>query len=177
MGNTKEKSMSETAIARPYLAKFCQEPLGIDIGFGGDAIVPHALTLDQYTPYTNVGGDKQILRGDCRDLSGFCDDSLSWVYQSHVLEDWTWDEIPAIVREWRRVIKPGGLWVNCCPDEPIYSKHCRETSQPYNLAHKNNDFTLATFKERILSQTGPWEIVYENPLVNTYSWMLVCRKV
>ncbi len=169
--------MSETAAARPYLAKYCSEPLGMDIGFGGSAIVPHAITFDQVQPYTNVGGDKQMLRGDCRDLSFMCDESLSWLYNSHLIEDWLWQDIPPIIREWRRVLKTGGLWITCCPDEPIYSTHCKASGQDYNLAHKNADFTLATFKERVVNTTGPWEIVMENPLVNTYSWLLVCKKL
>jgi ubiquinone/menaquinone biosynthesis C-methylase UbiE len=168
--------MSETALARLYLQRYCVG-LGIDIGFGGDPVVPHALTFDQPVPYTSVGTAPQLLRGDCRDLRFLCNGVFDFVYSSHLIEDFTWGEIPPIIREWRRVLKPGGMWVTLCPDEPIYSAHCRATGQPYNHAHKNEDFSLETFKANVLPATGPWEVIAENPLLHTYSWFLVCRKI
>lgn len=167
--------MSETSAARHLLAPHCVG-LGLDLGFGGDPITPEAVTFDQPQPYTSVGSTRQVLRGDCRNLHFICDNAFDYVYSSHLIEDFLWTDIPAIVQEWRRVLKPGGAWVTLCPDEPVYSKHCRDTGQPYNLAHKNADFTLDEFKKRILPATGPWEIVAECPLLNTYSWYLVCRK-
>lgn len=170
--------MSETDLARPYVAKYC-EGLGIDIGFGNSAIVPHALTMDlprgPYCPA--LGSDKQILRGSAEDLSGFCDCSLNWIYSSHLIEDWLWQDIPKIINEWRRVLKVGGYWITVCPDEPIYRAHCEATGQTYNENHRNPDFTLENFKSRILPATGEWEIVYETPIISTYSWHLVCRKI
>ncbi len=169
--------MSETRLARPHLAKYCTG-IGLDIGFGGDAITPTAITFDQAPrPYTHVGDDKQIMRGDCRNLGMFCDDSLDFIYQSHVAEDFTWGELPAIISEWRRVIKPGGYLVNCNPDEPIYSAHCKATKQDYNLAHKNADFGIQTYLDKAILPTGSWEIVYQNPLIDTYSFHLVLKKI
>jgi SAM-dependent methyltransferase len=150
---------------------------GIDVGYGGDCISQNAWSFDMPQPYTKVGDDKQILRGDCRHLDFLCDESLDFVYQSHVIEDWTWEDIVPIINEWRRVLRIGGVLINCCPDEPVYSAHCRQTGQSYNENHKNADFTLENFKRKVFSPTGPWDIVYENPLINVYSWHLVMRKV
>lgn len=169
------KIMSETAAARNELAPYC-EGIGMDIGFGGDAIVPHAWTMDMPQPYTNVGGNKQMFKGDCRDLGFLCDETLDWLYSSHLIEDFLYPEIREILTEWRRVLKPGGLLITLAPDEKVYSAHCRETGQDYNLAHKNDDFSLKTFREP-LAAVGNWEIVKEIPLFNTYSWALVARKV
>lgn len=90
--------MSETRAARNELAPYC-EGIGMDIGFGGDAIVPTAWTMDQYQPYTNVGGDKQMFRGDCRVLSFLCDETLDYLYSSHLIEDFLYPEIEQILRE------------------------------------------------------------------------------
>lgn len=167
--------MSETALAKPVLAQYCQG-LGLDLGFGGDKIVPSALSFDTDPPYTHVGGDKQILKGDCRNLSFLCDESVDYLYSSHLLEDFWFKELDGILREWRRVLKVGGLLVTCCPDQQVYAKHCEVTGQPYNLAHKEALFSLSTFTEA-LTKVGNWETVYANPLVNTYSFHLVVRKV
>lgn len=167
--------MSETALARPILAPYCQG-LGLDLGFGGDAIVPHALTFDTDPPYTHVGGDKQILKGHCRDLGFLCDESMDYLYSSHLLEDFWFAETQEILTEWRRVLKTGGLLVTCCPDQAVYVKHCEKTGQPYNMAHKEPTFSLSTFTE-VVMRTGVWEVVYEDPLVATYSFHSVLRKV
>jgi predicted SAM-dependent methyltransferase len=167
--------MSETALARPVLAKYCTG-MGVDLGFGGDPIVPTAITFDMESPYTNVGGSGQILKGDVRNLSMFCDNSLDFIFQSHLLEDFTWEELPSIVYGIRRILKPGGLFVNCMPVEQVYKKHCEATGQPHNQAHQNHDFSLETFKVRVLDLTGPWDLVYECSLIDTYSFHIVVRK-
>jgi predicted SAM-dependent methyltransferase len=167
--------MSETAMCRERLAPFCQG-LGLDMGFGGSAITPEALTFDKQTPYTNVGGDRQIFRGHCRDLSFICDGVLDYVYSSHLLEDFTYGDVVNILKEWSRVLRSGGLIVTYCPDQAIYARHCRLTGQPYNQAHVEHDFSLGTFKERVLPHIGQFEVVHENPLVEVYSWELVIRK-
>ena len=168
--------MSETAVIRATLAPYCLGGIGLDIGFGGSAITTTAITFDQVRPYTKVGDDRQVLQGDCRDLSMFCDGALDYIYSSHLLEDFYYTEQVAIIREWRRVLTASGVLVTYCPDEKVFSAHCLANGQPYNLAHKECDMSLATFKMRVLDRTGPWEILAECPLVNTYSWYVVTRK-
>ena len=168
--------MSETASARHILSAFC-EGIGMDIGFGGDAIVPHAITFDMPQPYTNVGSDGQILRGDCRNLFMFCNESLNWIHSAHLLEDFVYDEAEHIVREWRRVLKVGGLLITNCPDQRRFKAHIKVSGQPDNLAHKESDWSLATIKERVVKPTGPWEQVFEMDNFGPYSFLHVVRKV
>lgn len=169
--------MSETSAARSVLAPFCQEKHGLDMGFGGDSIVPHAITFDMPKPYTNVGGDKQIMRGDCRNLGMFCDGAMDWIYSSHLIEDWKYRDIEMILTEWRRVLKPGGLLVTNCPDQQKFLSHCARTGQPLNMAHANADFSLANFIDKCLAPTGPWETVFVEPEAGPYSFYIVVRKV
>lgn len=169
--------MSETDMCRERLAPYCKG-LGLDMGFGGSAIKPDSLTFDQQSPYTNVGGDRQILRGHCRDLSFICDGVLDYVYSSHLLEDFYYSQVVDILREWSRVLRSGGVIVTYCPDQAVYARHCRMTGQPYNLAHIEPDFSLSTFKEKVLPHVGAlFEVVHESPLVEIYSWELVIRKI
>lgn len=55
--------------------------------------------------------------GDARNLSRFEDGAFSTVYASHVLEHFDYkDEIIAVLREWRRVLRPGGSLYVSVPD-------------------------------------------------------------
>lgn len=168
--------MSETKAARSVLSRFCNG-LGLDIGFGGSAIVESAITFDMPQPYTFLEErHKQILQGDCRHLEFICNNVLDYIYSSHLLEDFTYAELIPILTEWRRTLKPGGLLVINCPDQQKYVKHCQITGQGYNSAHKENDFSLETFK-KTAHQVGQWNQIFEQPEAGAYSWYLVLEKV
>ena len=167
---------SETSTARDILAPYC-EGLGLDLGAGGAKIVPHAWAFDLHRPYTKVGEDRQQLRGDCRSLSFICDEALDYVYSSHLLEDFTYEQLRSIILpEWRRVLRSSGLLILNCPDQQRFVAHCRATGQGMNLAHKEDDFSLLTFKHEVLDLTGPWINEFVQPNHGAYSWLGVWRK-
>jgi SAM-dependent methyltransferase len=169
--------MSETAASRAELAPYCVG-LGLDMGFGGDAVVPTALTFDMCGgSYGPVGKDRQILQGDCRDLSMFCDGVLDYIYSSHLVEDYFYADAAEIIREWRRVLKPGGLLITNCPDQQRFLAHCARTSQPINCAHKESTWSLETFRSEVIAPTGPWEEIFCVPEHGAYSWLTVHKKV
>jgi len=164
---------SGTDRCRARLARYC-EGYGIDIGAGGDPIKPSAITVDLPTPYTSLSNGAPVqLGGDARDLRWFRDGVLDFVYSSHVLEDF---EHPGeVVREWLRVLKPGGTLVIYCPDQKRYVEYCRahrETSNPY---HFYPDFSLEFVLARIPSDLE-YTIEHRDPEVDLYSWELVIRK-
>jgi SAM-dependent methyltransferase len=169
--------MSETAAARPILAPFVKGPLVLDMGFGGDLIVPEALGFDMPNPYTKVSGEKQTFKGDCGDLSFFCDESVDTIASSHLLEDFSYKRLVRILTEWRRVLKVGGVLITNCPDQPTYDKYCNDFGHPRNLAHLEPDFSLNKFKEKVLKPTGPWEVIFQQPVALPYSWYLVVKKI
>lgn len=112
---------------------------GVDIASQGDPVVPWAwqfdLPQDQFAAYCGgapARGPIQ-LRGDARSLpidSG----SLDFVYSSHLLEDfWPW--MP-VLKEWVRVLKPGGKLIILIPDRARWLAACA-AGQPPNDAHRH----------------------------------------
>lgn len=167
--------ISETSKSRSLLSPYCKG-LGIDVGFGGEKIVPEAWAFDMPNPYTSVGGDSQQLRGDCRSFPFICDNALDYIYSSHVLEDFTYLELIGILTEWRRILKPDGLLITNCPDQKKFLAHCAATGQGTNDAHKEPDFSLQTFKSHVLPSTGNWEVLMEQESFQEYSWLQVIKK-
>ena len=166
---------SESSNCRERLKKFCTGD-GLDIGFGGDPIVPGAIAVDLDIPYAKMGDSPQNLHGDARNLYWFKDGVLDYVYSSHLLEDFPEGETGPVLMEWLRVIKPGGFLILYCPDEQKYRDHCRLTGQGYNKAHKVSNFSL-DYVKRVLSSLGvSCVVVYESAHVDKYSFEIVIRR-
>lgn len=147
---------------------------GVDLGYGGDPITPHAIRVDMPTPYAKVGEYPVQLGGDAANLVWFRDETLDFVFSSHLLEDF--EDTATVLREWLRVLKPGGRLVIFCPDEQRFRAHCARTSQPYNPCHKHAYFSLGFVKE-LLGNIGSNRVIYENHDVDIYSWDLVAEKL
>src|SRR5690348_13347447 len=133
--------VSETDTCREIIAPYCTG-IGMDVGYGGSKIVPSAWAFDMPRPYTNVGHDRQQLKGDCRDFSFLCAGALDYIFSSHLLEDFSYFELNQIIPEWRRVLRDGGLFITNCPDQQRFVRHCALTGQGLNMAHKEADFSL-----------------------------------
>ena len=58
--------------------------------------------------------------GNANDLSRFADHSFAAVYASHVLEHFDYrDELVSTLKEWRRVLEPGGSLYVSVPDMDV----------------------------------------------------------
>jgi len=167
--------VSETSQCRERLKKYCAG-YGLDIGYGGDPIVPSAIKVDLPKPYMNVGGAPLNLGGDAMNLYWFTNNCLDYVFSSHLLEDFDPKKTRDVLYEWLRVLKPGGHLILYLPDEQKYRKHCKETGQPYNQNHKVENFSLRYVKSLLRDISGI-EIVHENPLCEKYSFEMVIKKV
>ncbi len=164
---------SETSKCRARLAPYCIGD-GVDLGFGGDPITPEAVRVDMPAQYGAVGQYQAQLRGDAADLKWFRDDSLDFVFSSHLLEDF--EDTRSVLREWLRVLKPGGRLIIYCPDEQVYREHCRKTGWHYNIHHKHADFSLK-FVQDHLAALGPVRYLVATPAVDVYGWDLVAEKL
>jgi SAM-dependent methyltransferase len=127
---------SETAKYLHLTAGFCWG-CGVDIGSQGSGVVPWAFNFDlppDEFAFYNSGNQPRgpiQLRGDAHKLP-FDSDSLAFVYSSHLLEDFLdWEPV---LREWVRVIKPGGYLIILVPDKELWAAALAK-GQPPNCAH------------------------------------------
>jgi predicted SAM-dependent methyltransferase len=166
------KKVSETSKCRVSLAPFCTGD-GVDVGFGGDPIVPNAICMDMPEAYAKYVEHVQHLHGDAQNLHWFRDECLDFLYSSHVLEDFT--DTRVVLDEWLRVLKPNGNLVLYLPDEQAYRTHCRNHGKEPNVHHTHEHFSLSYVK-KCLAHRKDIEVIHERFLVGIYSFELVVKK-
>lgn len=89
-----------------FFEKYCLGR-GLDIGYGGDPIVPGVRGWD-------------FEHGDAHYLNGLDDESFDFVYSSHLLEHLP--DIDVALTNWDRVLKPGGYLLLYLPHRDLYEK-------------------------------------------------------
>jgi len=94
---------------------------GLDIGFGGDLLTKNCRGWDF------EDGDAQYLRG-------LKDHSFDFVYSSHTLEDLP--DLEAALKNWWRVLKPGGFFILYLPERDLYEKKLTLPSR-WNPGHRH----------------------------------------
>lgn len=128
--------MSETEKHRHLAAEYCVGN-GVDLGSGGDPIVPWAIQFDLPEPeYKHYNSDRPIThqwRGDARDLP-FRNGVLDWLHSSHLLEDFS-DWRP-VLQEWSRCIRRLGYIIIAVPDHQRF-RAAVAAGQGDNLGHRH----------------------------------------
>jgi len=149
----------------------------LDVGAGGDPIVPWAICCEKTSGVMAQVGDAPIhLDLDCRRLP-FMGNSLRGVYSSHMLEDLEYPEQIKALNEWKRCLLPGGgVIALLLPDQQRYLAHCRATGQDINLAHKEPTFGLEEFKLKVWTQVSGFKILEARDLED-YSFMFIATKL
>lgn len=131
------ESIKVLPIILPYIPRYNF----VEVASGGWQTVPWALTVElpepQYSVYT--GGRKPevepVWRADCHNLP-FKDNTVSGIMQSHLLEDFHKEEWPALMKEWMRVLQPGGVFISLTPDRHRW-QDALARGQPCNCAHRH----------------------------------------
>lgn len=168
-----ERYRSETDKYRSDLAGYCVGN-GVDIGYGGDPIVPSAITIDNPDGLMANCGDHPInLAGDATSLRWFRGSVLDYVYSSHCLEDF--QNTVDILSEWLRVLKTGGRLVLLLPDQKRYERYCSEHGEQPNEAHKISEFGLKYLKG-VLASIPNTKVVFENDIIDDYNFQIVVEK-
>lgn len=96
-----------------------------------------------WTSFDIAPGLEVDMVGDCRDLSRFEDDSVDEIYASHILEHLSYrNEIVPALKEWRRVLLPGGLVKISVPD---FETLCRLFVRPDLGPHERGEVIRMVF--------------------------------
>ena len=109
-----------------FFSAYLAGEVTIDVGYRGasaDAVpvLPHALGVE--LDYPGYDGKKLP----------FPDDSVDTVYSSHMLEHV--DDFRTTIRDWYRVVRPGGFIVCIVPHQFLYEKR-RSMPSSWNADHK-----------------------------------------
>jgi len=167
-------SDSETSKHRHLVTQYCQGN-GVDLGSSGDPVVPWAIQVDlppaQYRHYNTTRPEAIIQwRGTALDLP-FKDSTLDWVHSAHLLEDWAAWGPP--LREWDRVLKPGGYMLISVPDHARF-RAAVARGQGDNLSHKHESYCGELTKCLPFYSVLRDGFVNDNP--NEYSILYIGRK-
>ena len=120
--------MNETSKSRPFWGALEHSILtgaGIDIGCGPDPVTPGVRQFD-------------LVDGDANRISEHVAGQFDFVYSSHCLEHMR--DPRAAVREWWKLVKPGGHLFFVVPDEDLYEQGVFPSR--FNAGHTAT-FTLA----------------------------------
>ena len=167
----------ETSKFRHLFLPYCLGN-GIDIGYGTDPIVKTASTFDDTSswlpPYEDSIAYRDMtnlnFKGDARDLP-FKDETLDYIYSSHTLEDF--EDKESLLKEWLRVLKPGGYLLLLLPDEQQY----RKFEKTLNPCHKDPEFCLAKMIILLGNRTEVISIYNRLPHKDgDYNFAIIARK-
>jgi ADP-heptose:LPS heptosyltransferase len=144
---------------------------GLDLGCGPHKAFPHFIGVDNYTDTQLFGIEmKPDVVCDCAKLDVFGSASMDFVYSSHLLEHIK--DYRAALKEWWRVIKPGGYLVLYLPHKLHYPNIGQEGANP---DHKH-DFLPEDIVEAMSENS--WDLVRNEDRAENqeYSFFQVYKK-
>ena len=118
-----------------------QPALRLNLGCG-DKILPGYVNVDVVEARA---GMKPDVICDLHDLAPFADASADEILSVHVVEHfWRW-EIRDVMREWARVLKPGGRMIIECPNILSACQTFLENPQQFSREDQNGQRTMWVF--------------------------------
>ncbi|MDO8532150.1 MAG: methyltransferase domain-containing protein [Dehalococcoidia bacterium] len=109
---------------RRYLAALRKQGI-VRLNLGcGDMPLWDYINVDSLSPSADV-------RQDARSLTTFADNSATEIHTSHMIEHLPRAEVGRALREWRRVLQPGGKLVIRCPNFEIAARAFLEGDDAY----------------------------------------------
>lgn len=162
----------ETAKIRWELVPYTRGRV-LNLGAGNTRGFPHFITVDNRAD-VELFGTKDLnpdIIADCTDLSLFASQSCDAVFSSHLLEHI--EDTRATLKEWWRVIRPGGHLCLYLPHRAFYPN----IGQPGSNPDHKHDFLPSDIIETMRG-LGAWDLL-ENQERNggiEYSFFQVFRK-
>ena len=147
--------------------------LTLDLGVGDRKVWPFVVGVDNGSVFGTENSAVDI-RCDISNLKIFADGSVDSVFSSHAVEDFPREKVPALLREWRRVLKIGGHMVLYVPSANLYPK-CGEPGA--NVMHQWDIYPGDL--EAILKDIGGWELLESEERGEgiEYSLYVVVKKI
>lgn len=151
--------------------------VGLDLGCGKWKLYDHFIGVDSGKQW---GGRVTDVMHSCEDLSLFATQSMDFVFSSHLLEHI--EDYRAALKEWWRVIRPGGFLVLYLPHEDLYPRVGQDGANP---DHKHN-LSNATVIEALSDVVSGFELIVDEirdadngpgKPGNEYSFLQVYRKL
>jgi SAM-dependent methyltransferase len=132
------RESSKAMVRRLYDQRFATRYFvgeGIDIGAGNDSISLYREL------FPSMGGVRawDMPDGDAQYMEGIADESYDFVHSSHCLEHMV--DPSVALKNWFRILKPGGYLICVIPDEDLYEQGTFPSS--FNPDHK---WTFTTWK-------------------------------
>lgn len=145
----------------------------LDLGCGPFKAFPCMTGVDNGHHWGTQGAD--VVVETAEDLSIFATQSHDLVYSSHLLEHIEYEKVPATLKEWMRVLKPGGHLVLYLPDADEYP---RVGEFGANKDHKFN-VTYECIVEALEKLDCSWDMVdfQKRNKDNEYSLFFVVKKL
>lgn len=109
--------------------------------------------FEGWTNVDIIGDDPNIrvdINSDAASLPMIADNSVDFIYAGHLVEHFYPDTLPAAIKEWQRVLKPGGKLVIVTPD-------CGAVFRDYAAGRFGIDATWQQIYGRIYHYDSPPE--------------------
>lgn len=163
---------SETDKVRHLVRPFIKGPKILDIGFGGDKVVPEATSMDIPNMYAHTGGDLiDIERSIEQPVLPEHTKQFDTVYSSHLIEDFI--NTNKIIEKHLDYMKDDGVLILVFPDQRKFVEHCNATGQPLNSHHKHYDMGL---KFMLDVMNDKYQVIYTNDCEIDYNCIVVVKK-
>jgi ADP-heptose:LPS heptosyltransferase/predicted SAM-dependent methyltransferase len=129
---------------------------GLELGCSIQKLYPHFIGIDNRQDAKLFGHpiNPDIYVDTAERLEFFATGTLDFVFSSHLLEHIEPERVTGAVKDWMRIIKPGGYLVLYLPDEDEYPKIGEDGCNPDHKWNVNYERVITYMRA-----TGGWDLV------------------
>jgi SAM-dependent methyltransferase len=101
-----------------------------------------------------LDGALYFLQQDVRDMLPIDDASFDWIYSSHLIEHLRQEKVIEVLRQLRRLLKPGGLLRLSTPDLRRYIEGYVDPERSFFEEHRRRLATIPVFADGVPDRPG-----------------------